>query len=149
MDKTKQPGLQFSQIILLGAKFEHRPDVFGVPPATQVEGMTLNIEAKVAGKPGDPHAILSVRAFTGDDPGLLYRFDVEVAALVSQVPGEENLDPFEYAQNMGPAALYPFIREAVASITMKGRFGAVWLKPYNFGVVAGSGSEAPLVAKND
>ncbi|MBA2527670.1 MAG: protein-export chaperone SecB [Pyrinomonadaceae bacterium] len=142
MDPTKQPGLQFSQIILVGAKFNHRPDVFALPPTTLVEGMQLHIEAKVGGKPGDPHAIIGIRAFTDDDPELLYRFDVEVAALVSQVPNEENLDPYEYAQNMGAAALYPFLRETVASITLRGRFGPVWLKPFNFALAEGVKTDA-------
>ena len=132
MDTTKQPGIQISQVILLGARFAHRDDVFALPPTTRVEDLPINIEAKVGGKVGDPAAVIRLRAFTGEAPEFLYRFDVEVAALIERVPGEENLDPFEYASGMGPVAFFPFLREAIANITMRGRFGPLWLKPYNF-----------------
>lgn len=137
MDETKQPGLQFSQIILLEAKFAHRADVFALPPNTAVESLPIAIEAKIGGKTGEPNAVIRVRAFTPEDaPDLLYRFDVEIAALVTRVEGEENLDPYEFVQNMGPAALYPFLREAVANLTLKGRFGPLWLRPFNFNLLA-------------
>jgi preprotein translocase subunit SecB len=29
------------------------------------------------------------------------------------------------------AMLYPFIREVVANLTIRGRFGPVWLNPFN------------------
>jgi preprotein translocase subunit SecB len=141
MDASKQPGLQFSQVILLKATFAHRDDVFALPPTTQVASIPLKIETRVGGKTGDASAVIRVRVFTDDSPELLYRFDVEVAALVTQVVGEENLDPFEFVQHMGPAALYPFLREAVANITMKGRFGPVWLKPFNFAMMGDKQAE--------
>lgn len=141
MDTTRQPGIQIAQIILLGAHFAHRDDVFSMPPTTTIEDLPLSIEAKVGGKPGDPGVILRLRAFTPENTELLYRFDIEVAALIERVPGDENLDPFEYARSMGPAAFYPFLREAIANITMRGRFGPLWLKPYNF-VAANPATEA-------
>jgi len=132
MDTTKQPGIQIAQIILLGAQFAHREDVFTVPPNTPIADLEVQLEAKVGGKPGDPAAVVRLRAFTDKESKFLYSFDVEIAAVVTSVPGEENLDPFEYARGMGPAAFFPFLREALASLTMKGRFGPIWLKPVNF-----------------
>ncbi len=132
MDTTKQPGIQIAQIILLGAQFAHREDALAVPPNTLIANLEVQLEAKVGGQPGDPTAVVRLRAFTAKDSNFLYTFDVEIAAIVTSVPGEENLDPFEYARGMGPAAFFPFLREAVASLTMKGRFGAIWLKPINF-----------------
>jgi preprotein translocase subunit SecB len=32
--------------------------------------------------------------------------------------------------------LYPFLREAVANLTGRGRFGPVWLNPFNFMLLA-------------
>lgn len=132
MDTTKQPGIQISQVILLGARFAHRDDVFSLLPTTRVENLPIKIEVKVAGKVGDPGSVIRLRAFTEENPEALYRIDVEVAALIERVSGEENLDPFEYARDMGPVAFFPFLREAIANVTMRGRFGPVWLKPYNF-----------------
>jgi len=132
MDTSKQPGLQIAQVLLLTAHFSHREDALALVANTAIENLTVQIEAKVAGKSGDPVAVVRLRVFTEKNPEHLYNFDVEIAAVITHVPGEENLDPFEYARSMGPAAFFPFLREAVANITMKGRFGAVWLKPVNF-----------------
>ena len=136
MDISKQPGLQIAQVLLLSAQFAHREDALSVEANTVIENLTVNIEAKVAGKTGEPVSVVRLRAATEKNPEYLYSFDVEIAAVVTRVPNEENLDPFEYARNMGPAAFFPFLREAVASITMKGRFGAVWLKPMNFAALS-------------
>lgn len=132
MDTTKQPGIQIAQVILLGAQFAHREDALALPPNTPIPDLPLQIEVKVGGKPGDPAAVLRLRVFTENRPESLYTFDIEIAALVTRIAGEENLDPFAYVNSMGPAAFFPFLREAVASVTMRGRFGPIWLKPMNF-----------------
>ena len=135
MDQTKQPGIQVDQVVLVEARFAHGRNALVLPPTTRIAELNFNVEFKVGGKPGEKSAIVGVRASTPEDPDALYSVSVEVAMIVTAIPGQENLDPFEYAQQMGPAALFPFVREAVASLTMKGRFGALWLKPYN--LVAG------------
>lgn len=133
MDETKQPGLQVSQVLLLRALFEHRADAFTLPHTTPIVDLPVQLEANAVGKPGESVAIVRVRVYTPSDiEPPLYRFDIEVAAMVNTVPGEENLEPFEWAKAHGPQMLYPFLREAVASITLKGRFGPIWLKPFNF-----------------
>jgi preprotein translocase subunit SecB len=132
MDQSKQPGIKIDQVFLFESRFAHRKDALALPPTTAIGELPINIEAKVLGKKGERAAAIMLSAATNDDPTLLYSLHVEIAAVVSVVPGEENLDPFEYAMGMGPAAFFPFLREAVASITWKGRFGPIWLKPLNF-----------------
>ena len=131
MDTTKQPGIQIDQIILLEAHFAHNKNALTLPTSTRVN-LQFHIQVKVAGKAGGRTAILGVRAETVDQPDNPYNVIAEVAMIVSAIEGEENLDPYEYVNAMGPAAVYPFVREAIASLTMKGRFGALWLKPLNF-----------------
>ena len=143
MDQSKQPGVQVDQVILLEAQFSHGKDALSLPTTTPIKNLSFQIETKFGGKVGERSAILRVRAFTVDEPEGLYKVSAEVAMLVSAIPGEENLDPFEYIQQMGPAALYPFVREAIASLTMKARFGALWLRPYNF--VAQAQAQAEVV----
>jgi preprotein translocase subunit SecB len=149
MDATKQPGLQIAHIILLRAHFAHRDDAFALPPNTPIQDLPLRIEAKVGGKTGEPAAVVSLRVFTEKNPELLYSFDVEIAALVTRVPGEENLDPFEYVNNMGPAAFFPFLREALANLTMRGRFGPIWLKPMNFVALSQQAADADVATVSE
>jgi preprotein translocase subunit SecB len=141
MDQAKQPGVQIDQIVLFEAHFAHGKNAMSLPSTTRIDDLQFQIQTKLAGKAGEKSAILGVRASTPDDPDASYIVTVEVAMLVSAVPGQENLDPYDYVQQMGPAALYPFVREAVASLTMKGRFGPLWLKPYNFVAAATAQAE--------
>lgn len=132
MDETKQPGLQINQILLTEAHFAHRKDWMALDPKTDIGEVPINIQVKIAGKTGEKTAAVSIRAMTPDGSDSLYSFSVEITAIVSAIPGQENLDPAEYARNMGPAAFFPFLREAVANLTLRGRFGPLWLKPFNF-----------------
>jgi hypothetical protein len=75
------------------------------------------------------------------DPNAVYRFVVEMCALIEQVPGQENMTPHEYVTSGAAAAtLYPFVRETVANLTWKGRFGPIWLNPFNFQAAFASAS---------
>lgn len=66
-----------------------------------------------------------------------YEFEVIVAATISVEDGAENMSIEEYVRGgAGRALLYPFAREAVANLTGRGRFGHLWLHPFNF-VAAG------------
>jgi len=51
--------------------------------------------------------------------------------IVSAVAGAENMTPLDYAQHVAPVTLMPFAREAVANLTMRGRFGPFWVNPSN------------------
>jgi preprotein translocase subunit SecB len=134
MDTSKQPGLQIAQVMLLSAQFAHREDALSLVPATPIVEMPVNIEISIGAEGPEAEAVaLRLRAFTpADRPDLLYKFDIHIAVIIGAVPGEENLKPFDYAQQMGAAAFFPFLREYVANITGRGRFGAVMLKPTNF-----------------
>jgi preprotein translocase subunit SecB len=134
MDETKQPGVQIDQVILLNAEFSHGDKALSLPASTRITNLNFNIETRTGAIESGKAAFLAVRATTDPegDTEYLYRVSVEVVMVVSAIPGQENLPPVEYVQQMGPAAVYPFVREAVANLTMKGRFGSLWLKPFNF-----------------
>lgn len=132
MDPQRQPGIQFAQIFLSHAQFTHRDDALTLPTNSLSSELPVGLQIRIIGKPGGEDIALAVRAFTPDDPTLLYKFSVEITAIVSTIAGAENLDPMEYARNMGASALFPFLREAVSNLTLRGRFGPVFLRPFNF-----------------
>jgi preprotein translocase subunit SecB len=118
--------------MLLSVKFSHRDDAFALPENTPLPEVPIQIEGKVSGGPGEKAVVFRLRAFTPPERiDLFYNLDVEIAAIISSIPGQENLDPFEYAKESGTIAFFPFLREAVANLTLKGRFGAIWLRPTN------------------
>lgn len=131
MDTALQPGLRFGQIYLSEAQFSHREDAVTLPTNSLSDELPLRVQARFFGQPGGTSAALAVRVFSPDDPALLYRISVEITAIVEVVAGRENMDPLEYVKTIGPVALFPFLREAVANLTLRGRFGAIFMKPFN------------------
>lgn len=130
MDESKQPGLEFAQIFLTSVHFEHRKDALSHVPDTHIDldvGVTVKVMVSEDGSKG----IITLGVKTDDAKDPLYRFHLEMTALVKADAAAPNLSPEDYLTNQGPAAMYPFLREAVANLTARGRFGPVWLKPLN------------------
>jgi preprotein translocase subunit SecB len=135
MDPEKQPGIQFAQIFLSSAEFRHRADALSLAPTSRPESQQIQIEVRVLQQTDaiTQPAALVVKVSSAHDEKALYAFSVEMIAIVEREEGAPpNLAPAEYARLQGPAALYPFIREAVVNLTSRGRFGPVYLKPFNF-----------------
>jgi hypothetical protein len=49
-----------------------------------------------------------------------------------------------YFTTSGAALLYPFVRQVVADLTWRGRFGPVWLNPMNVAAMPLTVSSEPL-----
>ncbi len=144
MDPKRQPGVQFGQIYLSELQFSHRRDALNLPHSTPVDLDRVKLEATIAERADHKVAVLTVRVSTDPKDGkALYQFVVEMVATVSVAEGEKNLPPAAYLKTAGPSTLYPFLREVVANLTMRGRFGPVWLKPFNFQALA-KGWRGPL-----
>ncbi|MGQ0640131.1 MAG: protein-export chaperone SecB [Gemmatimonadaceae bacterium] len=114
------------------ARFDQRADALSLPPTTDVGDLPISLSGEWGVEEDGRTGIIRLRASTPENANLLYIFDIEVGMLVSVIPGQENLSVEEYARDIGPATLFPFLREAVAGITMRGRFGPIWLRPMNF-----------------
>jgi preprotein translocase subunit SecB len=131
MDQTKDPGLKIAQIFLLQAQFSHREDVLTLPYNHPVGELNLELETKMGTNPEGTGGIVTVTVRTRDEDNPIYRFAIEMAALIEEDPATKNMKPEAYLATSGGALLYPFVREIVASLTWKGRFGPIWLKPVN------------------
>lgn len=133
MDKAKQPGLLLSQVFLESASFRHRSDFLSLPahPAPGEIQVVLEAQYMIAADKRAGVIRMVIKTDTENDPH--YEFEVIVAATISVEEGAENMTVEEYAQGgSARALLYPFAREAVANLTGRGRFGPIWLHPFNF-----------------
>jgi len=129
MDQTKQPALRIDQVLLVKAEFDDREDFLNLPASHHVEvEITIRTAAHLAddGKSG----LLAIGVSTNKESNPVYRFHVEMAALIS-AEEPQNLSVEEYVKNQGSAMLMPFLRETVANLTGRGRFGPIWLRPLN------------------
>lgn len=146
-DPSKPPGIKLHQVFLESARFEHSPDFLAHPPATSVGDLGIHLEFQFALDNEDPTkgAVRSVMRTTNVDG--LYHFEIAMGALIEQDAANPNMTLRQYIASSSAALLIPFIREAVASITSRGRFGAVWLQPVNVSTLVQSTESVPVPAE--
>lgn len=130
-DPTQQPGIRIDQLILERASFEHSADFLSHPPSTQITLDELEISLEGGTSPDGNHGLIRMHVRTNQKSPAYYVFDVTMTALLSIDAAHPNMQLPEYFATSGAALLYPFMRETVASITGRGRFGPLWLRPLN------------------
>lgn len=147
MDPTKSPGIRFDQIFLNSAHFTHREDALNLPPDTP-HPANMRIDVRIQfyrhTEPGKAGVGITVST-DPEDQSILYQFELEMVVLASEISTQENMSVLDYIKGPALVAAVPFLREAVASLTIRGRFGPVWLQPMNLQhVLVESGSRAEL-----
>ncbi|MFL5483248.1 MAG: hypothetical protein ACJ8AK_13795 [Gemmatimonadaceae bacterium] len=147
MDTSKPAGIRFDQIYLHRANFMHREGALNLPhdtphPANFSIGVSLQYyRSTVPGRAGVGVTV----ATDPTDQTVLYHFQVEMVALAGEILGEPNMPISEFMRGPALVALVPFLREAIANLTMRGRFGPVWLHPMNLQqILLESGSRVDL-----
>lgn len=133
----KRSNFRLQQIYLTRASFGYRVPPLSLPIGTphppQKITVSITIEQLLDEKGADSGArqlVAEVRS-TPEDPEdkALCDFTVVMGAVVDEI----NRDVFSDRQ-LGEALatmVFPFLRETVASITGRSRFGPVWINPYN------------------
>ncbi|HET8835587.1 MAG TPA: protein-export chaperone SecB [Gemmatimonadales bacterium] len=129
-DERKQPGIRVSQIYLESATFRHRSDHLSLSPRTPPEVGPIGFEVETGVSEDKTRALVRVRVMTPPDSTALYAFDLTMIALL-RTRDEPNMPLEQYVSVHGTTLLFPFIREAVANLTTRGRFGPIWIAPFN------------------
>lgn len=125
--------LRIVQFVLEDSRFAHRKDFLALSPQQKVEGVRAELSVEVQTKfkeDEDDKALVRLRA-TSDQPDAPYSFAVSYIVLI-QMRGHRPENLSERLAATGGGFLMPFVREVVANLTGKGRFGPVWLPPVNF-----------------
>lgn len=149
MDASKQPGIVIDQIFVERSNLAHRVDYLGHPPQSALIYSSIDVEFQADISPDAGSGLLRVTVKTPTDANALYTFEVAVVALVRQDPAAPNMPLSDFLTINGPTFLYPFVREAVAATTGRGRFGPVWLSPFNVAATLGEGiRQAPKTLDN-
>lgn len=144
-DSGRQPGIELRQISAESVHFEHRADSVALPahPAPGELDIQMQVQFRLA--TDEQSGMLRMLVRTNPEADGHYKFEITVVALVGVKPGGSNMSVTEYAQASAAALLYPFARELVANLTGRGRFGPLWLHPFNFvaAVAGGGGTTRP------
>jgi preprotein translocase subunit SecB len=131
MDATKQPGIRIGQIFLGRTMFEYTSDPLSLPPNTGVTEANTLTNVTVGMDEAEKIGVITLTISSAPDSASPYRLHLEMIGLVERAT-EDAMALREYLAKAGPATIYPFAREAVANLTMRGRFGPIWLGPMNF-----------------
>lgn len=131
MDETKQPGIRLVHVFLEKAVFKHGRDFLDLPPETEpkIEQLAVSLETGVT--TDNSAALIRARVRTKPRARSVYEFDVTMTALLERETKSPNMPLEQYVDMAGWTFVFPFLREAVANITGRGRFGPVWLNPFN------------------
>lgn len=134
MDETRQPGILIGQIYVERAEFSHREDALNLPPNTQFQP---NLQVRFQGGvgPDEKTGFVRISVQTRADDKPLYNIALTMIALLLVDGKKKNLPLKDYVRGAGPVMLYPFAREAVAGLTWRGRFGPIWMNPFNLSAV--------------
>ena len=131
---TPPSAFSLAQIIVEKVQFSHTGDPFSVVPTPTLDILPEGIEMSAEAAQSDDGRTHVVRLRLFGDPhasqGVRYAFDVTVAGLFEL---KETLPREQASIFMQSAAtiLFPFVREMVANLTSRGRFGVAWLQPIN------------------
>ena len=131
MDRTKPPGIQIGQIFLEHVQFSHREDFLTLPLGTPAHVGNVNVQVETGISPDAKTGLVRVQVWTVPENKPIYNIGVSMTALVAVDPGAPNMPLNTYLAGPGAALLYPFVRQVVADLTWRGRFGPVWLSPTN------------------
>src|SRR6266496_890741 len=144
MDRTKPPGIQIGQIFLEQAQFSHREDFLSLPVQTPAAVGNVNMQLETGLSPDAKTGLVRVQVWTIPENKPIYNFRVSMTALVAVDQAAPNMPLSTYLAGPGAALLYPFVRQVVADLTWRGRFGPIWLSPTN---VLASAAVAPAPAR--
>lgn len=139
MDQAKQPGIQIGQIFLDNVSFRHREDYLSISPKATPEIGDLNVQFAVGITKDESKGIIRAKASTKPENKPSYVLDLTMTALINRDPEFQNMTIHEYAETSAIPLMLSFLRQAVADITLRGRFGAVWLHPINLRISLSAG----------
>lgn len=132
MDVSKEPGIVVAQVFIEKLVFSHREDFLNLPANTPPVVGEVSIGLMVGESKDGESGITRIEVKTDPAKKPTYNVELIMVALVKRVPGEGNMTIQEFLKSGASVSLlYPFLREAFANVTLRGRFGPVWLNTIN------------------
>lgn len=130
MSDSTTPAFKLAQMFLLNAAFAYRVNPFSLPPNAPIKPQRINVSMGLETSTDNTASVVRVIVEADrDDEDALYLFGVEIGAVVHEVDREKF--PDSALMEAVATMIFPFVRETVANLTMRGRFGVVWLNPFD------------------
>lgn len=129
MDKNRQPGIDFERIILEKVNLELNPNYIQTN-----EDMVVDLYVNVARKLDKSQRLLKLNlevSFFKETENPPLRASVLAAGYFSVKKDEDFEKLKEFSQIQAPAIVFPFVREALANLTMKTGYPPLLIPPMN------------------
>jgi len=124
MDTSKQPGISFDDIILKELVFS-RKEGFSERPEFDVQ-----LGSNVSFSPEEDRLVYEMSCGIKDKNDF-FSIRCTMIGLFSVIKGKENMGLKEYSNMSAPATIFPYIRETIASTTIRAGIPPVVIPPVN------------------
>jgi len=124
MDKNKPPGISFDDVILRELVFSRKE---GFSDGSQINA---HFEPKFSFSPEKDKLVYELSCEIKDEKDFFY-IRCAMIGFFSVIKGQENMGLEEYSSLNAPAAVFPYIREVIASTTQKAGIAPVIIPPVN------------------
>lgn len=129
--KSLPPSLRIEELFLVSSSFSHRPDFLTLDRRKPLGDLEVDAQFQLIQGLAPSVIGVTVRVGTKAAADTAYKFHAEMMAII-RVDGSETSAPLDkQLLHSGVSILFPFVRETIANLTMRGRFGAMWIKPIN------------------
>ena len=129
---TKQPAsLKIEELFLVSSSFSHRRDFLALDRRNPLGDHEVDAEFQLIHGLAPSVIGVTVRVATKPGADSAYNFHAEMMAIIRVDDGSVSSPPEAQLLHAGVSMLFPFVRETIANVTMRGRFGAMWMKPIN------------------
>ena len=125
MDKSKQPGIEFKNIILIEDNFKRDPDV---PNKSKI-----NVDFETTSNIGEEFANVEITTqlrLLHEDKEVL-KHNCKFVGIFLVKKEDENMNIEDFVRNNAPALMLPYIREHITSISSKAGIKPIILPPIN------------------
>ena len=130
MDTLKQPGIDLKTILIIELNFRRAPIV---PEKIDYD---INIESVAALNEKKDTLNQTLKVIVKAKDGVSSEASCIIQGQFTTIPDQKNMELEEFSSASAPAVLYPFCREAIASISMKAGMPVILLPPFNFHALA-------------
>jgi preprotein translocase subunit SecB len=134
MDQTKQPGIVFNNIILNELSFFRKPIQF------ENKQLSIHFTQKNNILNNDKNLEVELSCELKAQSDAIY-IKCGVVGIFSVIEGEGNMTLEEFSKVNAPAMMFPFIREVIASTTLRSGLSPIVLPPMNVNAMAKKAEE--------
>jgi preprotein translocase subunit SecB len=128
MDKSKQPGISFDDIILKEIFFSRKEEFSDKPE------LNVQLESNFSLSPEEDILTYEMSCEI-KDKNEFFNIKCTMIGFFSVIKGKENMGLKEYSNMNAPAAIFPYIREVITSTTTRAGIPPIVIPPMNLNLL--------------